>query len=269
MDETFEQHIDRLDKSGYLKNYSGMAMNMCGAFWWSTQPEGKEATILQNGTVCFVNTGSRHIGITCDHVFQGYLDDKRQHENVECQFGNNRFDPEKYLIDRSPESKYDLATFEVPEVFVTASLRHYHHNALKWPPDPAIDKNVLLYGGYPQVLRDPKGNQVEFPFQWFVSPVSSIDPDRMILDPVLDRLYWPGHEGEQINMKWWGQSGGPVYRVVDASPVGSVVDRLELVGFIYRQWGTTTILARPAFLVDANGEIHQPPDVETSPAIEP
>ena len=121
----------------------------------------------------------------------------------------------------------------------------------------------------PTGTSDAKGDQVEFPFQWFVSRVSSVDPDRIVLDPVLETLYWPGHEAEQINTKWWGQSGGPVYRVVDASPDGSVVDRLELVGFIYQQWGTTMILARPAFLVDANGKIHQPPDVETSPAIEP
>ena len=81
----FNQRVDRLVESGYLPTFVEMAMNMCAAFWWSTQPEGKEATIVQNGTVCFVNTGSRHIGISCDHVLEGYLDDKRTHENVECQ----------------------------------------------------------------------------------------------------------------------------------------------------------------------------------------
>ena len=125
---------------------------------------------------------------------KGYLHDKGMHDNVECQFGNNRFHPEKYLIDRSPESQYDFSTFEVPEVFVSASPRHYHHNALKWPPDRVVESDLVLYDGYPQVLRNPKGDQVEFPFQWFASRVSSIDPDRIILDPVLEGLYWPRHE---------------------------------------------------------------------------
>lgn len=263
MNETFKERVDRLVKAGYLPTFSDMAMNMCATFWWSTQPKGKEATVLQNGTVCLVNTGRHHIGITCDHVLERYLADKSTHENVECQFGNNRFDPEAYLIDRSPQSSYDLATFKVSEVFVSASPRHYHHNALKWPPDPVTEKEVLLYGGYPQVLRNPKGDRVEFPFQWFVSRVSSVESDRLILDPVLEHLYWPGHEGEQINTRWGGQSGGPVYRVVDAAPGGSVVDRLELVGFIYQQWGAM-MLARPASLVDASGKIYKPPEAEPS-----
>jgi len=157
----------------------------------------------------------------------------------------------------------------VSEVFVSASRWRYHHNALKWPPDPAIVGDVVLYGGYPQELRNPKGDQVEFRFQWFVSRVSSTDPNRIILDPGLEKLYWPGHEGEQINTQWGGQSGGPVYRVVDAGSNGSVFDRLELVGIIYQKWSTVAILARPAFLVDADGRIQHLPGVETRHAIQP
>jgi hypothetical protein len=254
VDERFKQRVDLLDKSGYLATVSNMVMNMCAAFWWWWEVPGEE-TVLHNGTLCFVNTGTQHIGITCDHVYQEYLADKAQHSNVTCQFGNNRFEPEEHLIDRSPE--YDLATFYVPVVFVTARPRHYHHNAFSWPPDPPMAGEVALYGGHPQVLRAPGDGQIEFPFQWFASRIDPDDSTRMVLDPALERLYWPGHEGEPINTNWGGQSGGPVYRFVDASPGGAAIDRLEFVGIIYQKW-LDVILARPASLVNADGHILRP-----------
>jgi hypothetical protein len=232
-----------------------MAMNMCAPFWWSSQSGQNPPEIRGNGTVCYVNTGTLHIGITCDHVFQGYLDDKAKYENVECQFGNNRFDPETRLIDRSPLDELDLATFDVPEVFVSASPRNYHHNALKWPPDPANEKDVLLHGGYPQVLRNPGTGQVEFPFQWFATRLNSVNSERLVLEPDVEHVYWPGHEGEKINTSFGGQSGGPVYRVIDANrEKGELLDRLELVGFIDRQiMGGHLVLAKPATYIRPDG----------------
>lgn len=65
-------------------------------------------------------------------------------------------------------------------------------------------------------------------------------------------MHWPGHEGEQINDQFHGQSGGPVYRVIDANPErGEIVDRLELVGIIYNRV-MELVLARPAGLVNAD-----------------
>jgi hypothetical protein len=52
-----------------------------------------------------------------------------------------------------------------------------------------------------------------------------------------------------------GQSGGPVYRVIDQNlDRGEIVDRLELLGIIYNRV-FDIVLARPAGLVDANGII--------------
>jgi hypothetical protein len=138
-DEVFRDRVDLLQTTGYLRNVSNMAMNMCAPFWWSSGPRG-QAVIRGNGTMCYLNTGIQRIGVTCDHVFQGYLEDKAKYDEIECQFGNNTIDPERHLIDRSPLGELDLATFDVPEVFVSASRRNYHHNALKWPPDLLTEK---------------------------------------------------------------------------------------------------------------------------------
>ena len=56
---------------------------------------------------------------------------------------------------------------------------------------------------------------------------------------------------EQINDQFHGQSGGPVYRVIDANPAaGEVVDRLEFVGIIYNRL-MDLVLARPSALINA------------------
>lgn len=244
---------DRLQAAGYLQQFSDMAMNMCVPFWWSSGSRGR-AEVRQNGTLCYVNTGTRHIGITADHVYAGYLADKVTYEGVECQFGGSTVNPEVRLIARS--ETYDLATFDVPEVFASASLRRvYHHNALHWPPNPIQTDEVVLHGGFPQVLRHPRTKEVDFPFQWFATRVNSATDQRISLDPSISNMHWPGHEGEKINDQFHGQSGGPVYRVIDADPErGEVVDRLELVGIIYNRV-MELVLARPADLINADGSI--------------
>jgi hypothetical protein len=103
-------------------------------------------------------------------------------------------------------------------------------------------------------LREPKQAQVDFPFQYFVTRASSVDVDRIVLEPGVDRVYWPGHAGERINTEWHRQSGGPVYRILDAGIGGNLVDRVEVVGFIYQRY-SEWVLVRPAAFIRANGTI--------------
>ena len=94
----------------------------------------------------------------------------------------------------------DLATFDIAGIFLSARghpLRHrlagpethdYPHNALKWPPDPLQAGEVVAHGGFPQVLREPKKAQVDFPFQYFVTRANAVDDDRIVLEPGVDRV---------------------------------------------------------------------------------
>jgi hypothetical protein len=68
----------------------------------------------------------------------------------------------------------------------------------------------------------------------------------------LPNLHWPFHEGEQINARLGGMSGGGVYRVIEANPI----DRVELVGFIYEHSETFDLMfARHAGFIATNGAI--------------
>ena len=62
---------------------------MCAPFWWSIQLGDEPAPILNNGTIGYVNTGTRELGVTADHVYNKYLEHIGQHgtDAVRCQLG--------------------------------------------------------------------------------------------------------------------------------------------------------------------------------------
>jgi hypothetical protein len=76
--DEFRRRVDQLANARYLKVFEGMAMAMCSPFWWSSKAGDEPARVVENGTVCFINTGTEHIGVTADHVYQGYLNSDRR-----------------------------------------------------------------------------------------------------------------------------------------------------------------------------------------------
>lgn len=224
-------------------------MGLCAPFWWHGQDGNGRYRILQNGTICFVHTGERLIGVTADHVYKKYLEDKARYKVFECQFGGSTVDPEHYLIARSERS--DLATFDIPSVLVSAAGSSVHHPP-QWPTESVREREVVLFGGFPGILREAKDIEASFPFQTFVTATIAVSPDNIKLHVDLPNLHWPLHDGEKINPELGGQSGGPVFRVVEGAPI----DRLELVGFIYEYSPSLDVmLARHASMVAPDGRI--------------
>jgi hypothetical protein len=87
--------------------------------------------------------------------------------NVEAQFNGNTIKPETRLIDRKKD--LDLATLDVPAIFVSSSTRKLvHHKPAGWPPAPLASGNLVLYGGYPGELKEISPGQADFPFQSFI-----------------------------------------------------------------------------------------------------
>ncbi len=180
------------------------------------------------------------------------LADRGRHPGITAQFGGNTIDPESRLIAR--DTHLDLATFDVPEVFLHGSFGYYYHTPPQWPPRPVEPADVVLYGGYPQSLRKEASGQVINPFQWFSTRVNEVKQSLIVLEPGVGQAYWPGHRGEKLNDSFGGQSGGPVYRVIDAQSPGEPADHLELVGFIYNKL-SDLVLARHARHVQSDGTL--------------
>lgn len=231
VDLKMRARFDLLDKSGYLAGFWKMAMNMTAPLWWTVKnAEGPEE--IRNGTICLIRAPGAVLGVTADHVFNQYLVDRQAGVVVSCQIAGATWEPRDYLVDRSAGAELDVAVFRLPEFIVWSSPDIYPHEPLVWHPPPVLPGDVLLYGGYPQALRGEGDATVDFRFQSFATRVGDVSSSRIVLNPAPSNLYWPGHDGEAINEDWGGQSGGPVYRVIDANPPHELIDRLELVGVI-------------------------------------
>lgn len=235
----------KLNEHGYLDDLRARAKN-CAAFWWHSPTAG----IMHNGTVCFVDTGQRIIGITADHVYQGYLDDRAQNDKFVCQFGNQVVRPEDRLIDRN--KRFDLATFALPERKGDARTYLAAPNT-EWPPARLAEGEWVLYGGYPGTLREAKETKAEFDFESIFTQVRQVTPQNIILEVNYAEMFWPDPpEGRQVNTVPDGASGGPVYWVNETSPL----THLTLVGFISQyQEVYGTMLAKHADLIRADGSI--------------
>lgn len=232
MDEKQKAGFRELEKSGYLKQVREFAMARCVPFLWSTQEAGQPPRLLHNGTICYVDTGQRQIGITNNHVYQQYIEDLANFTNIEAQFNGNTIKPETRLIDRNEE--LDLATLDVPVIFVSSSTRRLmHHKPGGWPPPPVTSGDLVLYGGYPGDLKEISPGQAEFPFQSFIWRPTDITDANIVLHVDFPNLFWPEHEEEKINEKLGGISGGPVFRIIEhlAQPEKRIY--YELVGIVY------------------------------------
>lgn len=252
--EAMKRRADRLLAAGYWRQYGEMVRRMNVTVWWSGIVDG-ELQILNNGTMCYLDTGVAKLGVTADHVYAEYLEQKAAIEGVQLQLGENTINLEQHLIDR--DSYFDLATFRIPEVFVGAGTSYYHENR-QWPPKPLQRRDVVVHGGFPQVLRERGKGAVDFGFQFFVSAVSDVTGDKVVLYPPED-AYWPDYPDRPLNQDFGGKSGGPVYRVVDANIDGGgnePIDRVELAGFIYNKV-LGSVLARPASMVAADGTLRR------------
>jgi hypothetical protein len=246
-----ERWADTTFQKVYLSAVSAGAQSVCAPFWWSVaEPVNAAARILHNGTICYICTGSRFIGVTANHVYQKYLDDVEQFGRVaiECQFAGSTIYPEQRLIDRN--KLWDLATFDIPRVFVSASERNpkAHHHPVTWPPVRVQKSDVLFYGGFPGVLREVKGEIAELPFQWVAGRASEITAQNIVLEPSFATMNW---QGSETNSDPGGWSGGPVFRSVEEG----LIARLEIVGFIYEFPLGQAVLARHVDVVLADGSL--------------
>ena len=247
MEQWQKDAFDKLEASGYLNVLRKTAMSFCVPFYWSATIAG-ELKILHSGTITYLDTGEKKIGITADHVYQQFLDDMQTYPDVECQFGGSTIYPQTRLIDRNAE--LDVATFDVPLVFVSAGHRSIHR-PLKWPPDRIRKGELALYGGYPGVLRELRRGEADFAFQTFTWVMTDVSDQNMAMYVDFENLHWPGHSKERINESLGGLSGGPVFRLIEEP-----VSRLELVGFVHEYLASLeTVRARHADCVLPSGRL--------------
>lgn len=223
---------------------------MCAPFWWHLA-EHAAGEILHNGTVCFVDTGVRVIGVTAEHVYRRYLLNREADKDFVCQFGDLTVWPEARLIDR--DRQLDLATFDLPEL-AERKERFLSNRPVKWPPPRLNARDAVIYGGYPGASRQSGLWKSIFAFKTVTGFVHDVTPQNIVLFANYQNIYWPSRpEGEEVNTNPAGVSGGPVYYVDETGPQYSY---LELAGFIYEYHvSLETVLARHADVIRDDGTL--------------
>ena len=234
------------------KDLTKVAEGLSAPLFWAVPAVSKTANICANGTMCFLEIDDNKIGITADHVYQGYLEEKKKSGSLWCQIGNSTIDLESYIIDR--DKSQDIATFEIPSVLLSAAGLSAHKPTKGWPPPMPRPEDRTLIGGFPGVYRRDRGGTVDFQFSYLFTDVSSVNNSRIGYQfkfAADDPKPWTGGEFENPNLG--GISGGPIFL-----PVSDAIWSWTIVGIVYEYQQLLGILyARSISVVDRNGYIQK------------
>jgi len=129
--------------------YRQIIMRCCRPIYWYRLE--RDAPILANGTVTFVRTPERLLGVTAAHVLRGYLTSKGE-APTGVQLGTMRIDDLEDRIIEINEAR-DMGTFDL-HGFDLARIGGEPIAPLEsWPPlAPEEDRGIML-GGFPGLDR--------------------------------------------------------------------------------------------------------------------
>jgi hypothetical protein len=234
--------------SGYLATLERWAKRCTAPFWWR-EPARTEDHPFMGGTICFVHTGTRLLGITAAHIHEAYRSRLNEGHIQWCQIGGHSFDPVARLIDIEPHS--DIATYDLSEVQVNAADADIHY-APAWPP-LVEESDVSIVGGWPWRLSTDSPDQAHHYFLHFIAKVSTASENQIgVVTQTTTSIPW-GNTSLPPGTNLGGMSGGPVYKVSETGLVA-----LTLVGVISQyQPGFEIALARPLRVVGADGTIRR------------
>lgn len=226
MEQWQRDRLDHHERVGYIPIYRQLAMShTCPMYWYDESlPIGQ--SVLHSGTVTIVNTRTETLVVSAEHVFRQYLLDKNENPRLKCQMGGVTVEPEKYLVDTDQE--LDLATFVLPSVLLAATGA-IAHNTQKWPPDPMMQAELAILGGYPGNRRSEREGFLDTDFVTFITRVSQASDSHMAFQLNLAESHWPAGERIGQHPDLGGMSGGPVFRM-RAGPI----EAIEFAGIIYQ-----------------------------------
>jgi len=242
--------FDELKNNGYLPAIEKRIMSQAVPFFW----HGADGNVLHNGTLCLLDTGTRKLGITAEHVFRQYCEDLDARKVFHCQFGGVIVKPKELLIDS--DRTLDIATFRMSDALLSGTARFSRAQA--WPARPPQKHDWLFYGGYPKAHRVPRDRTIDTGFQVHFGQVHDVSDTQLMINLDFAHLYWPGHEGEPINEDLGGASGGPAFRLKEVRwpEVRMLQANLEFVGSICHDSSNYKVMfVRSAEVINPDGTL--------------
>lgn len=137
-----------------------VARQHCGPiFFTRSLIRASKEDIITNGSFGLVDTGVKKLLVTCNHVWQGFDDERFKDSNVKmcvCLDSKNPvYLDEKHLIDRDERS--DLATFDMTELLPACGGLKFFNIRSKPPPKVNRDDTIYLIG-FPGHGRNAAGD---------------------------------------------------------------------------------------------------------------
>jgi hypothetical protein len=212
----------------FFDEISKYAVRFATPVFFGESPNSSYSAPLRNGTATLLRLQDRFLGVTCQHVLDGYRRLKTA-QNIFFQLGPVRLDPEKHLI--SEDRKLDLAIIDLtPFVGKVSDLTEVSFvQPMTWPPREVSNEDVLCMSGFPGIWREQidLGHVRFYSFSSGTGEVLSVRDNEIITTVQIQDCITQINYGKILG-SLGGLSGGPVF-VWRKTPILVA----ELVGFIY------------------------------------
>ncbi|MBD3342593.1 MAG: hypothetical protein GF353_26065 [Candidatus Lokiarchaeota archaeon] len=244
------QKIEKAKK--FIPEYSKLCLNYVRPILFGDLPLESIDPLLKGATITFINTGERSLGITNYHVFEKYLELKKQNKNTICQIDSLIFDPESRLIDFNEDRKVDLVTIDITDdEFAQINAMPLYHKV--WPVKITTEREIepVFILGYPGHLRYIHSvDRIDATFGALMLTIDTITDKNLII--VCNRDNWVvdySIYGEVDISRFRGFSGAGVFRMNNLTP--------ELLGIIsgHAEELLDVFYCSRSDLIEANGRL--------------
>ena len=245
--------LRELVESGFIPTIEETVKRLTAPFFWYDPAEVSGSRTMAGGTVCFVDTGVRLLGLTAAHVHQACIEALECNPELGCQIGGHSFQPSEHLIDIDRD--LDLATYRISEIQANAAGSHIH-SPPAWPPEAPNDNDLVLVGGWPWRSVTERTHSSTHDFVHFIG--RSGGASQRYLGMALQRSTSIPYGGRSLSpdLNLGGMSGGAMC-VLRHLLGPEMIARIELVGVV-GQLGPEPIdlmLARPLTRIAADGKL--------------
>jgi hypothetical protein len=220
--------------------------------FFGESPYSSYSALLRNGTATLLKLQDKFLGVTCQHVLEGYRCLKASQE-IFFQIGPVRIDPEKHLI--SEDRNLDLAIFDLTQFIGKGSdlneAKFVHPTT--WPPRKVSKEDVLCLSGFPGIWREQKdpGHVSFYSFSSGTGEVFSVRENEIVTRVQIEDCITQINFGKILG-SLGGLSGGPVFAWRKTSILIA-----ELIGFIYEyQESLDLMLIRAAKVIRDDGTLY-------------
>ncbi|MEQ9638481.1 MAG: hypothetical protein RIM84_00525 [Alphaproteobacteria bacterium] len=224
----------------------------CAAIFWFAQDDA-DRPILGNGSVTFLQTPERLLGVTAAHVIRGYQA-VRDVRPVTLQIGDEIFEKLRTI---AISDRLDIATFELTARTLAGNGKPIVPFA-SWPPVAPLEGFGIMVAGYPGGERRIEGRlEVNFGLFTGLGIARRVTVDQVTW--LIEREYCM--EGGPVpamppNYDLGGISGGPLVALWE-SAAGLVTYRLAAI-VSEANAGLEHIVGKRAEYIQPDGSIDEP-----------